>query len=89
MNLVLMFRELVATLSEALAAEFDQLRVRINTWAQKDHNTDGTHRLITLNDGVTAPTVVSGKAQVYVDTSDGDLKVIFGDGTIKTIVTDT
>jgi hypothetical protein len=28
-------------------------------------------------------------AIIYVDTADGDLKVRFGDGTIKTIVTDT
>jgi hypothetical protein len=32
-----------------------------------------------LTDGVTAPAAVSGKAALYVDTSDGDLKVEFGD----------
>jgi hypothetical protein len=42
-----------------------------------------------LPDGQTAPSATSGKAKIYVDTADGDLKVIFGDGTIKTIVTDT
>lgn len=42
-----------------------------------------------LTDGVTAPGTVAGIAQIYVDTADGDLKVIFGDGTVKTIVTDT
>ena len=40
-------------------------------------------------DGVTAPGATSGYAKIYVDTADGDLKVIFGDGTIKTIATDT
>lgn len=40
-------------------------------------------------DGVTAPTTVSGYAFIYVDTADGDLKIRFGDGTTKTIVTDT
>ena len=44
---------------------------------------------ITLNDGVTAPTSTSGQAKLYVDSADGDLKVIFGDGTVKTIVTDS
>lgn len=44
---------------------------------------------IAITDGVTAPSAVSGTAQIYVDTADGDLKVIFGDGTAKTIVTDT
>jgi hypothetical protein len=42
-----------------------------------------------LTDGVTAPTAVAGLAILYVDTADGDLKVVFGDGTVKTIVTDT
>ena len=44
---------------------------------------------IALVDGATAPSTVAGFAQMYVDTADGDLKVKFGDGTIKTIVTDT
>lgn len=44
---------------------------------------------ISLKDGVTAPSTVSGFAQIYVDTADGDLKVKFGDGTVKTIVVDT
>jgi hypothetical protein len=42
-----------------------------------------------VTDGVTAPAAATGRARIYVDTADGDLKVIFADGTIKTIVTDT
>ncbi len=42
-----------------------------------------------IDDGITAPTAVAGVAQLYVDVADGDLKVIFADGTVKTIVTDT
>lgn len=42
-----------------------------------------------LADGVTAPAAVSGLAQMYVDTADGDLKVVFGNGVVKTIVVDT
>lgn len=42
-----------------------------------------------LVDGVTAPGAASGYARIYVDSADGDLKVVFGDGTIKTIVTDS
>jgi hypothetical protein len=44
---------------------------------------------IAIKDGITAPSATSGYAKIYVDTSDGDLKVIFGDGTVKTIITDT
>jgi hypothetical protein len=42
-----------------------------------------------ITDGVTAPGAASGKARIYVDTSDGDLKVVFADGTVKLIVSDT
>lgn len=42
-----------------------------------------------IQDGISAPGTDSGRTRIYVDTSDGDLKVKFGDGTIKTIVTDT
>jgi len=66
-------------------------------------NDDSTHNLgstslawehihgnsLRLVDGVTAPSTVSGFASLYVDTADGDLKIKFGDGTVKTIVTDT
>lgn len=40
-------------------------------------------------DGMTAPSAVVGRAQLFVDTADGDLKVIFGDGVVKTLATDT
>ena len=50
-----------------------------------------TNHAITLKlvDGVTTPTTAVGYAFIYVDSSDGDLKVKFGDGTVKTIVVDT
>lgn len=43
---------------------------------------------IQITDGVTTPGTVSGQASIYVDSADGDLKIKFGDGTVKTIVTD-
>jgi hypothetical protein len=45
--------------------------------------------VLAIKDGLTAPSATSGLAKLYVDTADGDLKVIFGDGVIKTIVVDT
>jgi hypothetical protein len=44
---------------------------------------------LSLSDGVAAPNTETGRAQIYVDTADGDLKIRFSDGTTKTIVTDT
>lgn len=40
-------------------------------------------------DGIGVPTTTAGWAQIYVDTTDGDLKVKFGDGVVKTLATDT
>lgn len=40
-----------------------------------------------LVDGVPAPGAVVGVATIYVDVADGDLKIRFGNGTIKTIAT--
>lgn len=42
-----------------------------------------------LTDGVEAPDRSGTQAQIYVDVADGDLKVKFGDGTVKTISVDT
>lgn len=42
-----------------------------------------------ITDGITAPSATSGRAKIYVDSADGDLKIKFGDGTTKTIVVDT
>lgn len=42
-----------------------------------------------LTDGITAPAAVLGFAQIYVDTADGDLKVVFGDGFVRTIGADS
>jgi hypothetical protein len=42
----------------------------------------GRFSTVTLSDGVTAPQAVPGCAILFVDAADGDLKVIFGDGTV-------
>lgn len=45
---------------------------------------------VTIRDPYTSvPSASSGRATMFVDPSDGDLKIIFSDGTVKTIVTDT
>lgn len=42
-----------------------------------------------LADGQTEPAAVSGYAVLFVDSADGDLKIKFADGTVKTIVIDS
>ena len=54
---------------------------------------DVNGRLVTetleLADGVGAPSTIAGRATIFVSSADGDLKIKFGDGTVKTIVVDT
>jgi len=45
--------------------------------------------ILRIVDGTGAPSVIAGYAAIYVDAADGDLKIRFSDGTVKTIVTDT
>jgi len=45
-------------------------------------------RNVALTDGVPAPTAVVGTTYLYTDSTDGDLRVMFGDGTDKLIVND-
>jgi hypothetical protein len=42
-----------------------------------------------ITDGVTAPGALSGVARIYVDSADGDLKVVFADGFVRTIGADS
>lgn len=46
-------------------------------------------RYTALADGVPVPDTIPGITWIYVDEADGDLKVKFGDGTIKTLTIDT
>jgi len=48
----------------------------------------GSNKLLIV-DGIAEPDTISGIAQIYVDTADGDLKVKFGDGTVTVIAADT
>jgi hypothetical protein len=59
-------------------------------WFQRVHNL--IHKIqdvFPLTDGVTEPSTIPGVAQIYVDIADGDLKIKYGDGVVKTIVLDT
>lgn len=76
MKLVLHFRSIIASFSQALAAEFDQLLVRLNTWGAVQHNNDGTHSAISVTGltfgGTTQTTVgAAGSAAALPATPSG------------------
>jgi hypothetical protein len=49
----------------------------------------GVRESLALTDGVTVPNAATRQATIYIDVADGDLKIIFSDGKVKTIVADT
>jgi hypothetical protein len=83
------------TFSTAAAADTLVERVRIDSGGDVGIGvTTVTAKLqvnggIAIVDGMTPPAAIAGYAQIYVDTTGGDLKVVFGDGVVKTIVVDT
>lgn len=72
-------------LSQSIVNRIDKLEKTIAQLKNRDRAPD----TLILRDGVTAPSAVTALALIYVDTADGDLKIRFSDGTIKTIVVDT
>ena len=81
-----------ASLPDRIRAAFDVVLGRANVIFAKEHNnSDGTHASITATKitlaAITAPSRPSAGGTIYVDSADGDLKVIFANGTTKTIET--
>jgi len=61
-----------------------------STWSGGPISYSGGSDTLNLEDNaVGEPATVASKAFIYVDNADGDLKVKFGDGTVKTLTTDT
>lgn len=75
------------TMTSALADQ-DQVRILFGQ-GYNPVDTSGTVESLALRDGVAAPSAVSGRAIIYIDNADGDLKVKFSDGIVKTLATDT
>jgi hypothetical protein len=44
---------------------------------------------LAIEDGISEPATNTGLGTLYIDSADGDLKIKFADGTVKTIVVDT
>lgn len=64
---------------------FGEYAQRINNLYPKDGSENMEY--ITLTSSVSAPAVVSSKAFIYIDSSDGDLKVKFKNGDVQVIAT--
>jgi len=79
--------EFLDALDNAGTARIDMIKVNASDLVEL--GTAGVMPHLIIDDDGTAPGATVGKAKIYTDTADGDLKVIFGDGTVKTIVTDT
>jgi len=76
--------ETLPSFCAALVAQFTDLAAAANTWAAKDHNTDGTHYVVRVGGTTTDPAATLGQITIY--TTDGTtLKVVKADGTIGTI----
>jgi hypothetical protein len=72
-------------------AEFNGVGAGYALYANTTSHIEGkleVNNTLALKDGMTAPATQSGYAQIYVDSSDGSLKVKFASGTVKTIATD-
>jgi hypothetical protein len=79
------------SLMETLKKYIDsQINKKFSSKASKKINEElFLNKGLRLKDGITVPDTDSNYAVLYIDTSDGDLKIKFADGTVKTITTDT
>ena len=50
---------------------------------------NGQFNKLQITDGIEAPATISGQASIYIDEDDGDLKIKFGNGAVKTISVDS
>lgn len=67
----------------ALVSQFQDIVAAANTWAQKDHNDDGTHHFVRIGgDGVPEP--LAGRISLYWDGT--NLKWVKPDGTTGNLV---
>lgn len=77
---------LTLTTGQLTAKLNDSLRALVHDLSTGAGGTD-RHGSLRLNK-ITAPAPIPGLAQVFIDVSDGGLKVLFGDGVLKILATD-
>jgi hypothetical protein len=74
------------TLLEQMTRQINELERRVKTLEAAEYN---RFNYIYLVDGTDAPSATTDWATMYIDATDGDLKIIFENGTVKTITVDT
>jgi hypothetical protein len=86
MKLILKYTNQLRKLSALLVAEFEQVVLRANAWAQVEHDSDGHHTAVTMDslqvNALTQTTVgAAGGASAQPATPLGYLPIRLSDGT--------
>jgi len=76
---------LALTNASAAGLHFDPTNVRVGIGLSDPNEVLTVEGAISIKDGIAVPSATSGYAKIYVDTNDGDLKVMFGDGDVVTL----
>jgi hypothetical protein len=86
MKLILKYTNQLRKLSALLVAEFEQVVLRANAWAQQEHDSDGHHTdisvdSVTFNDGQQTTVGAAGGASALPATPRGYQTILLPDGT--------
>lgn len=73
----------LAGFASAVVSQFEEIVGAANTWAQVDHNEDGTHEVVRVGGTTTTPAATVGRITLYWDGT--DLKTVKPDGTVQTV----
>jgi hypothetical protein len=76
----------IVTLLEEMQMQIINLEKRIEDLESAEYN---RYSYVYLKDATDEPSTLSGWGLLFIDNADGDLKIKFGDGTLKTIIADT
>lgn len=68
----------------ALVAQFEEIATAANTWANSDHNPDGTHKVVRIGLTTTTPAATTGRITLWWDGT--NLKYKKPDGTTGNVV---
>ena len=76
--------EQLPSFCSALVAQLEEIAAACTAWAEEDHNSDGTHRVVKIGGTTTTPSATTGRITLYWDGT--NLKYLKPDGTTGNIV---